>query len=234
LAYIKFRLEWDWKGSEENFLHAIELKPGNAEAHEKYGLFLALHRRFNEASKHMLKAYELNPLSKSVMTGVGRIHHFAGNFDKAVVQYNKILKMHPNYAEAVFARGLSYSQQNKYDLAIAELKRASKLSNERVMVVTALGLTYAKANMIDSTKIIYERIADRAKSSNVSPFYFGLLEWTFADKEKALDKFYQAYQDHFGIMVFLNASPLYDQSMRKDSRFIKLFVDNGIIIRNGN
>ena len=222
LAYIKFRLEWDWNGAEENFLHAIELKPGFAEVYEKYALFLALHKRFDEAMVYMSKAYNLNPLSMSVMTGIGRIHHFAGRNEKAINQYNKILKMNPDYAEAVFARGLSYCVQKRFDLAIAELKRASKLSNERLMVVTALGLTYARANQIDSTKLIYNKLVERSKSTHVSPFYFALLEWTFADKEKAIDKFYSAYKDHFGITVYLNASPLYDQTLRKEPRFINL------------
>ena len=79
-----------------------------------------------------------------------------------------------------------------------------------------------RAKQIDSTKFIYNKLVERSKSSNVSPFYFGLLEWTFGDKEKSLDKFYRAYQDHFGIMVYLNASPLYDQTLRKEPRFIKL------------
>ena len=53
LGYIKFRIDWDWKGAEKELKRAIELKPGYATAHEWYALFLAVHARLDEALKEM-------------------------------------------------------------------------------------------------------------------------------------------------------------------------------------
>ncbi len=76
LGYIKFRIDWDWKGAEKEFKRAIELKPGYATAHEWYGLFLAVQGRMDEALREMNKAYMLDPQSPSVNTGLDRIYQF--------------------------------------------------------------------------------------------------------------------------------------------------------------
>ncbi|MFN2439013.1 MAG: adenylate/guanylate cyclase domain-containing protein, partial [Chitinophagaceae bacterium] len=83
LGYIKLRIDWDWKGAEKEFKRAIELKPGYATAHEWYALFLAIHARLDEALREIQKAYELDPLSLNVNTGVARIYHFRNEYDKA-------------------------------------------------------------------------------------------------------------------------------------------------------
>ena len=59
LAYIQFRVDWDWDGAEKEFKKAIELKPGYATAHEWYSLFLAVQGRLDESLAEMNKAYML-------------------------------------------------------------------------------------------------------------------------------------------------------------------------------
>jgi TolB-like protein/class 3 adenylate cyclase len=91
LAYLKFRLEWDWKEAEINFKRAIELKPGYASAYEKYALYLAVLGRYVESLPLMYRAYELDPLSTSASTGIGRIYHFSQQYDRGEEQVNHTL-----------------------------------------------------------------------------------------------------------------------------------------------
>jgi len=221
LAYLQFRLEWDWENAEKNFKKAIELKPGYAGAYEHYSLFLALLGRYDEALQLMLRAQELDPLSASISTGVGRIYHFSEKYDEAIDQYKKTLMANPNYVEAVFALGLSYTEKQMYDEAISEMKKALELSNGRMIIMSALGSVYADAGKNDEAINIYRQLEDISKEKKVSPLYFAVIDAELGNYDKAIDSLYKAYDERFGILVYIKASPLYD-NLRKEERFVQL------------
>ena len=228
LAYLQFRLEWNWEAAESNFEKALELKPGFASAYERYGFFLALLGRFDEALPLMLRAQELDPLSASVSTGVGRIYHFSDQYDKAIEQFNRTLELDADYVEAVFARALSYSQMGRYDVAISELEKAIDLSNGRLIIISTLGRVYAMAGLKEDALKTYEQLINLANDKPISPFYFGVIDAALGNNDNALDSLYKAYDEHFGILVYIKASPIYN-NLRSDERFVKLMQMIGLI-----
>jgi serine/threonine protein kinase/TolB-like protein/Flp pilus assembly protein TadD len=221
LAYLEFRLDWDWKEAENNFKKAIELKPGYASAYEKYALYLALLGRYDEALPLMYRAYELDPLSASVSTGIGRIYHFSHQFDKAIEQYNKTLEMNPDYVGAVYALGLTYSHSKRYDQAISVLSKALELSNGRLIILTTLGYTYAKSGMIEEALAIRDELILQQKEEHISPFYFAVIDASLGNTETAMDSLYKSFDEHFGILVYIKASPFFD-NLKSNTRFIQL------------
>jgi len=227
LAYLKFRVEWDWKEAESNFKRAIELKPGYASAYEKYSLYLAVLGRYDEALSLMNRAHELDPLSASVSTGIGRIYHFSREFDKAIEQYNKTLEMSPNYVEAVFALGLSYSHSKRYDQGISVLKKALELSNGRLIILSSLGNAYANNGMREEAIKIKNDLIQQQKKKYISPFYFALIDTPLGNIDAAIDSLYKAYDEHFGILVYLKASPFYE-NLKWEPRFTKLIQMIGL------
>ena len=221
LAYLKFRVEWDWKEAESNFKRAIELKPGYASTYEKYALYLAVLGRYDEALPLMYRAYELDPLSASVSTGIGRIYHFSHQFNKAIEQYNKTLEMNPDYVEAVFALGLSYSHSKKYDRGISILKKALELSNGRLIILSALATAYAKNGVREEALKIKDDLIQQQKEKYISPFYFALIDAPLGNIDAAIDSLYKSYDEHFGILVYLKASPFFE-NLKPEPRFNEL------------
>ena len=227
LAYIYFRLEWDWESAEKNFKKAIELKPGYAMAYERYAFYLALFKRFDEALPLMLHAQDLDPLSASVSTGVGRIYHFSQQYDKAIEQYKKILEMNPNFAEAVFALGLSYMQKQMYDEAISELKRAVKLSHNRNIIVAALGSAYAINGMTKEATNILNNFRNEQSENPDAYFYATIVNGALGNTDEAIESLYKAYDNHFGLIVYLNVEALLDP-LRAEPKFIALLKKIGL------
>ena len=221
LAYLEFRLEWDWKRAESNFKRAIELQPSYAAAYEKYALYLALLGRYDEALPLMYRAYDLDPLSASVSTGIGRIYHFSHQFDKAIEQYNKTLELNPDYVEAVFALGLTYSHSERYDQAISVLKKALELSNGRLIILGSLATAYAKNGMREEALKIKNDLIQQQKEKHISPFYFAMIDAPLGNIDAAVDSLYKSYEEHFGILVYLKASPFFE-ILRSEPRFNEL------------
>jgi len=227
LAYLEFRLEWDWKAAEVNFKKAIELKPSYASAYEKYALYLALLGRYDEALPLMYRAYELDPLSASVSTGIGRIYHFSHHYDKAEEQYKKTLEKNPDYVEAVFALGLTYSFTDRYDEAISTLNKALELSNGRLVIRCALARAQVRNGMREEAIKTKEYLIQLQKERHVSPYYFAIVDGALGNTEAAMDSLYKSFDEHFGILVYLKASPFF-QNLKSKERFNELLKMIGL------
>jgi len=221
LAYINMRLEWNWNEAEENFQKAIMLEPSFAKAHERYGLLLALLGRNEEALHYMKRAYELDPLSPSVSTGLGRVLHFSRQFDDAIDQFKLTLAMHPNYVEAEFAIGIGYVLVKKYDDAIFYLNRIVEKSKNRYVFLAALGHAYASSGRKEEAIKIYDKLTEFSKKQEVSPLYFAMIDTGLGNVSKAIDLYYQAYEQHFGLLVYIKASTFTDP-LKSDPRFQEL------------
>ena len=221
LAYLKFRLEWDWKEAEKNFRKAIDLQHGYASAYERYALLLACIGKKDEAISMMEKAYKLDPLSPSVSTGVGRMYHFAGYYDKAIKQYEKTLKMNPNYVEAEFALSITYEQKKMYDMAILHLEKSIEISNGRLIMISILGRLYAKTGNIQEALKVKDELKRLQSDREVSPFYFAVIDAALGNKKAAIDSLYKAYDERFGILVYTIADNLFT-NLLDDKRFIDL------------
>jgi len=218
LAYVKFRIDWDWTGAETEFKRALELKPGYARAHEWYGLFLSLTGRFDEALVEMRRAHELDPLSPSVGTGIGRILHFSRRFDEAVAQFQKIIALDPDYAEAHFGLGMTLTAMGRYEVADKELNNAKRLSGDRPAVIMMIGVNNALWGKREEALTIIRWLDVLSKKGEITPYYSGLVYACLGDLDTAMIHLEQAYQQREGLLVYGNVEPLVFQ-LRSDPRF---------------
>ena len=74
LATVKALYDWDWKGAEREFRHAIETQPNYPVAHQWLASnLLTPLGRFEEARAANQRAGELDPLSQAIATTFGVI-----------------------------------------------------------------------------------------------------------------------------------------------------------------
>ncbi|RPI72271.1 MAG: hypothetical protein EHM47_08620 [Ignavibacteriales bacterium] len=229
LGYIKFRFDWDWDGAEEEFKKAIKLKPGYAQAHEWYSLFLSLIRKSDEqALKEMKRAYELDPLSPSISTGVGRILHFAGRLDESVAQCKKTLEMYPNYAEAHFALAMAYAAKRNIDDALNELDKAIELSQGRFVMITIRGMIYGFAGRKKEALAVIEELKKLSNPEPVSPWSIANIYLAVKDMDKYFEYINKAFEQKDALMVYFRTTPVLQPSIKDDPRFHQLIVKMGI------
>ena len=219
LGYIKFRFDWDWDEAEREFKKAIELKPGYAQAHEWYALFLSLIRRSDKALIEMKRAYELDPLSPSISTGVGRILHFANRLDEAIAQYKKTLEMYPNYAEAHFALAMTYGGQRKIDKAMKELDKAIELSHGRIIMITTRGMFYGFAGKRKEALAVLDEVEKLLYPDPVSSWYYASIYLSLGDKDKFFEYAFKAYEQKDALMVYFQTTVVFDSTFDDDPRF---------------
>jgi TolB-like protein/Flp pilus assembly protein TadD len=220
LGYIEFRFDWDWDSAEREFIKAIELKPGYAQAHEWYALFLSLIRRTDEkALSEMKRAYELDPLSPSISTGVGRILHFANRLDESIVQYKKTIEIYPNYAEAHFALAMTYGSQRNIDEAFKELNKAINFSHGRPVMIITKGMIYGFAGNKKEALAILDSVVKTFYPEPVSPWYYASIYLSIGDKDKFFDYSYKSLEQKDALMVYFPTIGVFDSAFENDPRF---------------
>jgi TolB-like protein/Tfp pilus assembly protein PilF len=202
LGYIKFRIDWDWKGAEKEFKRAIQLKPGYATAHEWYALFLAVHVRLDEALSEINTAYQLDPLSLSVNNGLARIYHFRNETGKAINQIHKTLALDSNYAEAHFTVAMTYYKTNEYEKSVTELKKAIALANRRPVMLAMLGAVYAKQGRKDEANKLLAEL-ELPPLNNDKLYGIALIKNNLGQSDEALHILEKLVDEKYGIMVYI-------------------------------
>lgn len=226
LGYIKFRIDWDWKGAEESLKKAIELKPGYSTAHEWYGLLLGITVRLDEALREMQTAYELDPLSPSVSNGLARVYHFRRENKNALIQVKKTLELEPGYAEAHFSMGMTYFRLKDYENSEKELKKAIQLSGRRPVMLGMLGRTFLAAGKNDEAQKLLTEL--QTAPINNDKLYASAIIMNFMGRDDEAFRIFDKLADEkYGIMVYMRVErPFF--SSNGDDRYSKLLAKMGL------
>lgn len=227
LGYEKFRVEWDWNGSEREFKRALELKPGYARAHEWYALYLSIMGRFDPALEEMNRAHELDPLSPSVATGIGRILHFSRKFDAAIAQFQQTIARYPDYAEAHFGLAMTYTASKRYQEAEKELATAKNLSGDRPIVNAMIGVNYALWGKSDDAMRVIRQFRHTPGPVDLNAYYRGLIYGALGDIDEAMVDLETAYRQREGLLVYGNVESMFVY-LQRDPRFIALMKRMGL------
>jgi adenylate cyclase len=210
LAYIKFRIDWDWDGAEKDFKKAIKLKPGYATAHEWYGLFLAVQGRMDESLAEMNRAFELDPRSPSVNTGLARIYQFRDETDSSIAQVNKTLAIDSNYAEAYFTAGMTYFKRREYEKAIPNLNKAIALANRRPVMLCILGAVFVKSGRIEQAKQLLAEL-QTPPLNNDKLYAIAIIKSHIGQTDEALKIMEKLVDEKYGIMIYMNTDSTFFQ-----------------------
>ena len=218
LAFVRFRLDWDWVEAEREFRRAIELNPDYPTAHQWYAIYLAVMRRAKEAVKEINRALDLDPLSLTINSGVGRVLHLARQYEKAIEQLRKTVELDPNFPPAHFDLALAYGQQGMHEEAIQEVQKVVPFAADHASVVAILGYTYAVSGREDEALKLLDELRGYSKQRYTSPFLMAFIYMGLGEKDQALEQLEKAYEERNDYLPFLNAEPAFD-SLRSEARF---------------
>ena len=81
--------------------------------------------------------------------------------------------------------------------------------------------------MIEEAEKIRDKFMSLQSEKNVSPFHFAVIDAALGNEDAAIDSLYKSYDEHFGILVYLKASPLFEK-LFDHPRFYELLRKIGL------
>src|SRR5262245_11223002 len=182
LATISFAFDWDWSGAEKEIKRALEINPGDSDAHYWYGYYFAFIGQSDKAIAEIKQPHELDPVSLVKITGVAQILLVARRYDESIEQCRKALEMDPNLGFAHWLLGLAYMYKESYDPAILELQKSIPLSSDSPDEPASLGQAYALSGRKSETRKILDDLERQAKRRYISPGTLANLYWLLGEK----------------------------------------------------
>lgn len=209
LARIKSEYEWDWAGAESEFNRAIKINPNYATAYEWYANHLMAVRRVAEASAVMNRAHELDPVSPSINTSLGRPLVFAGDYDRAIKVITHAVEMDPGFLEAHFDLGIAYEMKGSHEEAIQEFHKVRAGAKNFYPAWAMMGYSLARQGRRDEAMNQLEQLIAVSRDHHISTYNMAVLYTGLGDVEKAIEWLMKGYEARAGYLIYLRVDPVF-------------------------
>ncbi len=225
LACIR-EIEWEWMGAETAYKEALALNPGYATAHQWYSSLLSVTGRQDEAIAEARKAAELDPLSPTVSTNLGKIYYFARRYKEARLTLEGIGDVSPDFFWARYLLGLVAGQDHKFEESLTDLQKANNLSSGDDRTKATLGYAYALCGRKDASQKVFNELKAQSRRRYVSPYLLALV-CVGLNKEEAFHWLDEAFDQRNIELPWIGVDPLFDP-LRSDARFHSLVRRMGL------
>jgi TolB-like protein/class 3 adenylate cyclase/Flp pilus assembly protein TadD len=226
LAYVR-RDEWDWQGADAEFKHALTLSPNYATAHKWYSDLLLELRRFDEASREIQRAQELDPLSPIINSAVGWVLHNQGYYDQAITACRAALELHPRFFGNHLCLGQTYLMKQMYREAITEFQGVTASVENAPLGLGHLGYAYAMSGRPNEAREVLDQLTGFLQRGYGVQCEIALIYHGLGDRENALNWLEKGVEAHLAPMPQLNYSPAW-QNLRSEPRFLALLKTMGL------
>jgi eukaryotic-like serine/threonine-protein kinase len=217
----------EWPGVLSEFQRAIELNPGDANAHHWHALALSVAARNEEAIAEIKLAQELDPRSLIISANIGWCEYLAGKYDDAVEQARKTLELDASFPVAHGYLGQAYLEKGKYEEAFEELRKALSLSGDETSYKAELANAYAVAGRKKEANELLQDLLQRSSRQYVSAYSLALVYAGLGENDEAFKWLDKAYQERAVRLINVVVHPRF-ASLRPDPRFKALIKGIGI------
>ena len=224
LALAKLHTQWNWRGAEADFQHAIRLDPSDSHVRHDYAHFLLCMNRTRESAEECRQAVEHDPFDSMGIGCFGWHELLAGNFQKAAEESRRALALDASNVWALVVMGWAYEQLGRYPEALSAFKTGKGLSKLRT---AALAHLFASSGNRPGAEELLSELLEKSKSQYVSAYDIAVVHEGLGDADRAFDWLNKAYEEESGFMPYLNVDPRF-KPLHVDRRYQDLLRHMGL------
>jgi TolB-like protein/DNA-binding winged helix-turn-helix (wHTH) protein/tetratricopeptide (TPR) repeat protein len=207
IAAIHLFLRWDFRQADRESARAVELEPGDSEAHHLRSYVLEVLDRKDEALQEQKKATELDPLLRPWSMGalLIRLHQF----DAAVDELRSRAEAQPNRPMLRYTLWSAYRLKGMDKESAEQWEKLMTLNGDQAQAETARRV-FAKRGMKALNEWRLQQAKTEVSKHYVSPYILSFSYARLRMKEETLHCLEQAFQERAPSMVFLQDEPDFD------------------------
>jgi len=218
LAFTKFHFERDFKGAEDEFRRAINLKPNYATAHQWYAFFLSAQVRHDEAISLMRRAEELEPRSAVIANAVANVLLLARLYDESIAQAKHSLELDPSSVGAHVILRWNYEMKEMPDEALEIFEKEIAFAGDTPTSRAKRAHVFAAVGKKDEARRILEELIKTNQTAQITPYEIAIIYALLGDVSESLRWLKKAENEHAVGFSFVKVDPLLD-NVRADKRF---------------
>lgn len=144
LSFLSWRQVAYWKNDYTLCKHGIEVNPGNFVAHVNLAVYLATHKRYDEAIASFTNALAIFPTDSKALGGLARAYRNIGRKDLALRYLKEAARYDRDAGNAHYELALYYSENGNVDGAIQEFGEVLRIDPDNALAHYNLGVLMAK------------------------------------------------------------------------------------------
>lgn len=129
LSAIQFLYDRDFPAAERSIKRSIELDPNYATARLRYGWYLTMFDRFDEARTELDAARKLDPTSAIVQTNTGYLALAENRDNEAEAIFNKVMELNPTFSLPHWYLGGIYFRRGDRGVMLKHYLRAFEIDD---------------------------------------------------------------------------------------------------------
>jgi TolB-like protein len=217
LADVKFYIDWDWAGADNEFKKAVEFRPNSGDLRSRYAMFLASRKRLPDAMQEVHQAVALDPMSPLANATLGMLWHYARSDEQAERIYRGVLEADPSFMPARLGLIRTYLQTHRFDAALRELERnrTDALGELSTGQQSLLALAYIGMGRTKEAAVIAEELA---RQEAEAPLDAASVYVALNDRNRSLQLLERAVESKSPKVLFLRLDPRFD-ALLNEPRF---------------
>ena len=222
LGQLEYYHDWDWGSAEQSFKRALELDPGNVNAHQFYARLLTTLGRYDEAMAEIQKARELDPRSADLAVPLFAMLEKRGEFDEALKVLETSLGMDEDSLIAQRAVGKIYLLKGNYE-KVVELgsKHFPNPGTADFAWASMLATAYHRIGRDGEAKEMQTHLKQLA-TKDPKALYFLVMHYSeLGQKDEALAALQKCYELREERMVWTKDEPRF-AGIKDDPRFLAI------------
>jgi Tfp pilus assembly protein PilF len=215
LGFVYMSLDWDWQAAEKQYKRAIELNPSSAWAHTQYGAYLSNVGRLLEGMEELELAFALDPFSREINAYIARNLFFLRRYDESIERNLNTLESRPNILSqwylfrAYWQKGMV---QRSWEMLLL-WDSAFEIYGIGEAGLANWNQIYEEQGYRSAILKVAQDLEDHFTNAPLAYYYIHA-----GEKEKALDKLEQAFEERDPNLVYIKVAPEWD-GLRDDPRF---------------
>ncbi len=227
LAWLHFRVGWNFTEARKNFDLAIEKEPDKAQVHSQYSQFLLAMGEFDRALEELASTRRLNPSYYASPTAAW-INNMQRRYDDAMLELQKLLEVRPNTLAYHISAQSILENMGKESESFVHLLRVMTLSGYESSTLERVKHIYDQEELAG----VYRWLAfEKRETKNIGQYSPPLSYARYAAKagemEDALNYLEAALEKRQYELLWINVDPKYD-ALRDHPRFQRLVSSIGL------
>lgn len=222
LAWLSWRLDWDWASADREFEQALQLCPNSASIHWDHAYYAGWNEHGADALAEMEKTRELDPLFPPFLLGKALINYHLRDYKALTDVGREYVASRPNAWISHYLLGVGLEGAGQPAGAIPEYQKAVELSQGDQDPIAALAHAYASSGRRADAQKILREWQRQSETSYVSPYMIATVYASLVEKNKAFEYLEKAYREKSSDLPYFLKADLRVDSLRSDPRFQNL------------
>jgi TolB-like protein/lipopolysaccharide biosynthesis regulator YciM len=221
LAMVLSYFGTDWARAETEYQRALEINRNNADAYHQYAHLLTFLGRTDEGIEMILRALDLEPVSRIISSCCGQVHFMAGQYDDAVAHLEAALELDPANAGPYSWLGMVHIERRDYSRAEEAFGRGLEAGSFVPRNTGALGYCYGVQGDRERARAQIERLTELSEETTVDACFEAWIHTAIGEDDAAIEALERAYDQDANWLVSLKVDPFL-KKLRPDPRFQEL------------